>query len=158
LPETPGGQRNWDYRYCWLRDATFTLLAFMNSGFLQEADAWRKWLRRAVAGDPAQVQIMYGLLGKRRLDEWEVPWLAGYEGAKPVRIGNAAATQLQLDIYGEVLDALFQGGHADIDVGLEAPEDFDLHVTYDLGEFVCSSLCAGDFFPDHDALSLFQCR
>jgi len=109
LPETPGGQRNWDYRYCWLRDATFTLLAFMNSGFLHEADAWRQWLRRAVAGDPAQVQIMYGLLGKRRLDEWEVPWLAGYEGAQPVRIGNAAATQLQLDIYGEVLDALFQG-------------------------------------------------
>ena len=110
LPETLGGHRNWDYRYCWLRDATFTLLAFMNSGFLQEADAWRQWLRRAVAGDPAQVQIMYGLLGERRLDEWEVPWLAGYEGAKPVRIGNAAATQLQLDIYGEVLDALFQGG------------------------------------------------
>jgi GH15 family glucan-1,4-alpha-glucosidase len=110
LPETLGGPRNWDYRYCWLRDATFTLLAFMNSGFLQEADAWRQWLRRAVAGDPAQVQIMYGLLGERRLDEWEVPWLAGYEGAKPVRIGNAAASQLQLDIYGEVLDALFQGG------------------------------------------------
>jgi GH15 family glucan-1,4-alpha-glucosidase len=110
LPETLGGHRNWDYRYCWLRDATFTLLAFMNSGFLEEADAWRQWLRRAVAGDPAQVQIMYGLLGERRLDEWEVPWLAGYEGAKPVRIGNAAATQLQLDIYGEVLDALFQGG------------------------------------------------
>ena len=77
---------------------------------MQEADAWRQWLRRAVAGDPAQVQIMYGLLGERRLDEWEVPWLAGYEGAKPVRIGNAAASQLQLDIYGEVLDALFQGG------------------------------------------------
>jgi GH15 family glucan-1,4-alpha-glucosidase len=109
LPETLGGQRNWDYRYCWLRDATFTLLAFMNSGFLHEADAWRQWLRRAVAGDPAQVQIMYGLLGKRRLDEWEVPWLSGYEGAQPVRIGNGAATQLQLDIYGEVLDALFQG-------------------------------------------------
>lgn len=109
LPETRGGTRNWDYRFCWLRDATFTLLAFMNSGFLLEADAWRRWLRRAVAGDPAQVQIMYGLLGERRLDEMEVPWLAGYEGAKPVRIGNAAATQLQLDIYGEVIDALYQG-------------------------------------------------
>ncbi|TMJ66430.1 MAG: glycoside hydrolase family 15 protein, partial [Alphaproteobacteria bacterium] len=109
LPETPGGSRNWDYRICWLRDATFTLLALMNSGFYREADSWRQWLRRAVAGDPAQVQIMYGLRGERRLDEWEVPWLAGYEGAKPVRIGNAAATQLQLDIYGEVMDALFQG-------------------------------------------------
>ncbi len=109
LPETPGGSRNWDYRFCWLRDATFTLLALMNSGFYREADSWRQWLRRAVAGDPAQVQIMYGLRGERRLDEWEVPWLAGYEGAKPVRIGNAAAAQLQLDIYGEVMDALFQG-------------------------------------------------
>jgi GH15 family glucan-1,4-alpha-glucosidase len=104
-----GGARKWDYRYCWLRDATFTLLALMNSGFSREAESWRNWLRRAVAGDPAQVQIMYGLAGERRLDEWEAPWLAGYEGSKPVRIGNAAAGQLQLDIYGEVLDALFQG-------------------------------------------------
>ena len=108
LPETLGGIRNWDYRYCWLRDATFTLLALMTSGFHQEASAWRAWLRRAVAGDPAQVQIMYGIAGERRLDEWVVPWLSGYEGSRPVRIGNAAAKQLQLDIYGEVMDALFQ--------------------------------------------------
>jgi GH15 family glucan-1,4-alpha-glucosidase len=108
LPETLGGIRNWDYRYCWLRDATFTLLALMTSGFHQEASAWRAWLRRAVAGDPAQVQIMYGIAGERRLDEWTVPWLSGYEGSRPVRIGNAAAGQLQIDIYGEVMDALFQ--------------------------------------------------
>ena len=109
LPEQLGGLRNWDYRYCWLRDATFTLLALMDCGFEQEAEAWRTWLRHAVAGNPAQVQIMYGLAGERRLDEWEIPWLAGYEGTKPVRIGNAAANQLQLDIFGEVMDALFQG-------------------------------------------------
>ena len=108
LPEKSGGSRNWDYRYCWLRDATFTLLALMNCGFVSEAEAWRTWLRHAVAGDPAQVQIMYGLAGERRLDEWEVPWLAGYEDSKPVRIGNAAAKQVQLDIFGEVMDALFQ--------------------------------------------------
>jgi GH15 family glucan-1,4-alpha-glucosidase len=118
LPETLGGKRNWDYRFCWLRDATFTLLALMNAGFTREAADWRLWLRRAVAGNPAQVQIMYGLAGERRLDEWEVPWLAGYEGAKPVRIGNAAAKQLQLDIYGEVMDALYQGDAR----GLSAPE------------------------------------
>jgi GH15 family glucan-1,4-alpha-glucosidase len=109
LPEAIGGARNWDYRFCWLRDATFTLLSLMNSGFYDEAAAWRSWLQRAVAGDPAQVQIMYGLAGERRLTEWEIPWLAGYEGSKPVRIGNAAATQLQLDIYGEVMDALHFG-------------------------------------------------
>ena len=109
LPEQLGGLRNWDYRYCWLRDATFTLLALMDCGFEQEAEAWRTWLRHAVAGNPAQVQIMHGLAGERRLDEWEIPWLAGYEGAKPVRIGNAAANQLQLDIFGEVMDALSQG-------------------------------------------------
>jgi GH15 family glucan-1,4-alpha-glucosidase len=108
LPERVGGERNWDYRFCWLRDATFTLLALINSGFMREAADWRLWLRRAVAGKPSQVQIMYGLAGERRLDEWEVAWLAGYEGAKPVRIGNAAATQLQLDIYGEVMDVLYQ--------------------------------------------------
>jgi GH15 family glucan-1,4-alpha-glucosidase len=108
LPETLGGARNWDYRYCWLRDATFILLALMSSGFYEEAADWITWLRRAVAGDPAQVQIMYGLAGERRLIEWEVPWLPGYEGSSPVRIGNAAANQLQLDIYGEVMDALFQ--------------------------------------------------
>lgn len=109
LPERLGGRRNWDYRYCWLRDATFTLLALMNAGFTAEADAWRAWLRHAVAGRPSQVQIMYGLAGERRLDEWEVPWLSGYGGSSPVRIGNAAATQRQLDIFGEVMDALYQG-------------------------------------------------
>ena len=109
LPERLGGSRNWDYRYCWLRDATFTLLALMNSGYYEEAEAWRAWLLRAVGGDPAQVQIMYGLTGEHRLTEWEVPWLCGFEGARPVRIGNAAAGQLQLDVYGEVMDALYQG-------------------------------------------------
>lgn len=107
LPERRGGARNWDYRYCWLRDTTFTLLAMMNGGYHEEAEAWRGWLRRAVAGDPAQVQIMYGLAGEHRLTEWEVGWLPGYQGAHPVRIGNAAADQLQLDIYGEVMDALY---------------------------------------------------
>jgi GH15 family glucan-1,4-alpha-glucosidase len=106
LPEQLGGPRNWDYRYCWLRDATFTLLAMMNCGYYEEAAAWRMWLLRAVAGDPAQVQIMYGIRGEHRLTEAEIPWLCGYEGAKPVRIGNAAAMQTQLDIYGEVVDAL----------------------------------------------------
>lgn len=107
LPEQLGGPRNWDYRYCWLRDATFTLLALMNAGYFEEAEAWRSWLLRAVAGAPAQAQIMYGLSGERRLPEWEAPWLGGYEGARPVRVGNAAAEQLQLDVYGEVLDALY---------------------------------------------------
>ncbi|HXX36847.1 MAG TPA: glycoside hydrolase family 15 protein [bacterium] len=106
LPEQLGGSRNWDYRFCWLRDATFALLALMNSGYYDEARAWRAWLLRTVAGHPSQVQIMYGLAGERRLTEWEVPWLRGYEGAAPVRIGNAAAEQVQLDIYGEVMDAL----------------------------------------------------
>ncbi len=109
LPEQLGGPRNWDYRFCWLRDATFTLLALMNSGYYEEARSWQAWLLRAVAGQPSQVQIMYGLLGERRLTEWEIPWLPGYEGSKPVRIGNAAATQLQLDIFGEVMDAFCQG-------------------------------------------------
>jgi GH15 family glucan-1,4-alpha-glucosidase len=107
LPEQIGGTRNWDYRYCWLRDATFTLLALMNGGFYDEARAWRDWLLRAVAGSPDQLQIMYGLGGERRLPEWEVPWLAGYENSSPVRIGNAAVMQTQLDVYGEVLDALY---------------------------------------------------
>ncbi len=108
LPEQLGGQRNWDYRFCWVRDATFTLMAQMNAGYFEEAKAWREWLLRAVGGDPSQVQIMYGLAGERRLTEWEAPWLAGYEGARPVRVGNAAAQQMQLDIYGEVMDALHQ--------------------------------------------------
>jgi GH15 family glucan-1,4-alpha-glucosidase len=107
LPEQIGGSRNWDYRYCWLRDTTFTLLALMHGGFYDEARAWRDWLLRAVAGSPDQLQIMYGLGGERRLTEWEVPWLSGYEGSRPVRIGNAAVQQIQLDVYGEVLDALY---------------------------------------------------
>lgn len=108
LPEQPGGVRNWDYRYCWLRDATITLLALMNAGYYDEADSWRAWLLRAAAGNPDQLQIMYGLAGERRLTEWEVPWLPGYQGASPVRIGNAASQQMQLDVYGEVMDALHQ--------------------------------------------------
>jgi GH15 family glucan-1,4-alpha-glucosidase len=111
LPEFLGGQRNWDYRYCWLRDATFTLLAFMNGGYYEEAKAWKEWLRRAVAGSPDQLQIMYGISGERHLLEWEIPWLAGYEASKPVRIGNAASVQVQLDVYGELLDAYL---HAEI--------------------------------------------
>jgi GH15 family glucan-1,4-alpha-glucosidase len=107
LPEQLGGSRNWDYRYCWLRDATFTLLALMNAGYSDEARAWRDWLFRAVAGSPDQIQIMYGLGGERRLTEWEVPWLPGYEGSRPVRIGNDAAHQVQLDIYGEIMDAFY---------------------------------------------------
>ncbi|URN15637.1 MULTISPECIES: glycoside hydrolase family 15 protein [Streptomyces] len=106
LPEDPGGVRNWDYRYCWLRDATLTLRALLSAGYLEEASAWRDWLLRAVAGDPADLQIMYGLAGERRLPEYEVPWLRGYGGARPVRIGNAAVKQLQLDVYGEVMDSL----------------------------------------------------
>jgi len=106
LPEQLGGPRNWDYRYTWLRDATFTLQALLGSGFVDEARAWREWLLRAVAGDPARLQIMYGLDGARRLSETELPWLAGYKGSRPVRIGNAAADQLQLDVWGEVLDGL----------------------------------------------------
>jgi GH15 family glucan-1,4-alpha-glucosidase len=129
LPEHIGGERNWDYRYCWLRDATFTLQAFMQLGYFEEAQAWRDWLLRAVAGDPAQLQIMYGVAGERQLPEWEASWLDGFRGSKPVRIGNAAAAQLQLDVFGEVADALMQAAKgglpphpraADLrDVGLE---------------------------------------
>jgi len=108
LPEQLGGTRNWDYRYCWLRDATFTLQAMMHAGYYREAKEWRAWLLRAVAGDPAKLQIMYGIAGERLLPEWEIPWLPGYEGAKPVRIGNAASQQLQLDVYGEIMDTLHQ--------------------------------------------------
>jgi GH15 family glucan-1,4-alpha-glucosidase len=108
LPERLGGVRNWDYRICWLRDATFTLLALLNAGYLDEAQAWRAWLMRAVAGQPAATSIMYGLAGERRLPELELDWLPGYEGARPVRIGNAATKQFQLDVYGEVIDAMYQ--------------------------------------------------
>lgn len=113
LPEMLGGKRNWDYRYCWLRDATMTLLAFMSLGYFDEAAAWRNWLTRSVAGSPSQMQIMYGLAGERHLPEFELPWLCGYEDSQPVRIGNAAATQTQLDVYGEVADAMAQAirGH-----------------------------------------------
>ena len=110
LPEAIGGVRNWDYRFCWLRDATYTLMALLGAGFEAEAVAWRDWLLRSIAGDPGQAQVMYGVGGERRLDEWEVPWLPGYEGSRPVRVGNAAAGQLQLDVYGEVLDCLHQAG------------------------------------------------
>ena len=106
LPEQLGGSRNWDYRFCWLRDATLTLLALMNTGYYDEAKAWRGWLLRAAAGRPTEIQIMYGPAGERWLAEREVPWLSGYENSKPVRIGNAAADQLQLDVFGEVMDAL----------------------------------------------------
>jgi GH15 family glucan-1,4-alpha-glucosidase len=108
LPEHIGGVRNWDYRYCWLRDATLTLLALMNAGYIQEAHAWRDWLLRAAAGAPAQLHIMYGVAGERRLTEEELPWLPGYESSRPVRIGNAAHDQLQIDVFGEVMDALHQ--------------------------------------------------
>jgi GH15 family glucan-1,4-alpha-glucosidase len=107
LPEKIGGTRNWDYRFCWLRDATLTLYALVETGFLDEAKAWREWLLRAAAGSPDQLQIMYGVAGERRLEEYEVPWLPGYENSAPVRVGNAAATQVQLDVYGEVVDAMY---------------------------------------------------
>ncbi len=107
LPEAIGGNRNWDYRYCWLRDATLTLQSLMRGGYHEEAMAWRDWLLRAASGDVSKLQIMYGAAGERRLDEWEVDWLAGYEGSRPVRVGNAASGQYQLDVYGEVMDALF---------------------------------------------------
>ena len=106
IPEQLGGVRNWDYRYCWLRDATFTLYALMLGGYLEEACAWREWLLRAVAGNPSQINIMYGLSGERRLTELELRWLPGYAGSAPVRIGNAACEQFQLDVYGELMDAM----------------------------------------------------
>ncbi len=106
LPEAIGGVRNWDYRFCWLRDATFTLLALLGAGFTGEAMAWRDWLLRAVAGEPKSLQILYGIAGERRLEEFELPWLSGYEGSRPVRVGNGAHKQLQLDVYGEIMDAL----------------------------------------------------
>ncbi len=117
LPEKLGGARNWDYRFCWVRDATFTLLALMNSGYTDEALAWHHWLLRSVAGTPASMQIMYGIMGERRLAEWEADWLPGYEGALPVRIGNAAHDQLQIDVYGELIDALYQARTAQLDLG-----------------------------------------
>ena len=120
LPEQLGGSRNWDYRFCWLRDATLTLLALIDAGYLEEAQAWQEWLLRAVAGSPSQLQIMYGLAGERQLREWEIDWLPGYAGSRPVRIGNAAYDQLQVDVYGEVMDALYQARHAGLASGAEA--------------------------------------
>ncbi len=119
LPESIGGVRNWDYRYCWLRDATFTLYALMIGGYTEEAAAWRNWLLRGVAGDPASLHIMYGMRGERRLPEMELPWLPGYEASRPVRIGNRAVDQLQLDVYGEVMDAMHLARRA----GLEPDAD-----------------------------------
>jgi GH15 family glucan-1,4-alpha-glucosidase len=112
LPEDIGGVRNWDYRYCWLRDATITLEALLRTGYTEEASQWREWLGRAIAGDPRDVQIMYGVAGERRLEEWQADWLPGYENSAPVRIGNAAVSQRQLDVYGEVIDAITLGRQA----------------------------------------------
>jgi GH15 family glucan-1,4-alpha-glucosidase len=120
LPEWIAGPRNWDYRYCWLRDATLTLLTLLDAGYHAEARAWRDWFLRAVAGNPSHLQMLYGIAGERRVAEWQVEWLPGYEGSTPVRIGNAAASQLQLDVYGEVMDALYQarrGGLAASEAG-----------------------------------------
>jgi GH15 family glucan-1,4-alpha-glucosidase len=115
LPEQLSGTRNWDYRYCWLRDATITLLALMNAGYRDEAKAWRDWLLRAAAGSPQQLQTIYGLAGERQLREWEVDWLPGYEASRPVRVGNAAHEQLQIDVFGEVMDALHQARRGGIE-------------------------------------------
>ncbi|APR87884.1 Glucoamylase [Minicystis rosea] len=134
LPEWLGGGRNWDYRYCWLRDATLTLEALLLGGFEDEAKAWRDWLMRAVAGDPSKIQIMYGIAGERRLDEWVVPWLPGYQGSKPVRIGNDAYAQRQLDVYGELMDSTYQAYkvHAE-------PEDSTWRIQRALLDFLASS-------------------
>jgi GH15 family glucan-1,4-alpha-glucosidase len=133
LPEKLGGARNWDYRFCWLRDATFTLLALMNSGYTEEASAWHNWLLRAAAGTPANMQIMYGIMGQRRLLEWVADWLPGYEGARPVRIGNAAHAQLQLDVYGELIDAFHQSRVARLDLD-EGSWDIERKVLEHLAE------------------------
>ena len=134
VPERLGGVRNWDYRYCWLRDATFALYALMTGGYVDEARAWRKWLLRAIAGQPSQAQVVYGVAGERLLPEWEVPWLPGYEGSVPARVGNAVTSQFQLDVLGEVADAL----HCARRVGLEADEDA-WRVEGNLVEFVESA-------------------
>jgi GH15 family glucan-1,4-alpha-glucosidase len=140
LPEKLGGQRNWDYRFCWLRDATFTLLALMNSGYTAEASAWHNWLLRAAAGAPANMQIMYGIMGQRRLLEWEAAWLPGYEGARPVRVGNAAHAQLQLDVYGELIDAFHQWRVAKLEMD---------HTSWDLECTVLQHLAGQWDKPDH---------
>lgn len=120
LPEALGGVRNWDYRYCWLRDATLTLQALLHAGYHEEAHAWRDWLVRAVAGEPDRLQILYGVLGERRRDEREIPWLPGYEGSRPVRVGNAAVAQRQLDVYGELMDALYIARSSGVDADDDA--------------------------------------
>jgi GH15 family glucan-1,4-alpha-glucosidase len=122
LPAWPGGERNWDYRYCWLRDAAMTLLALVNAGYLEEAREWRDWLVRAAAGDPEEIQIVYGVAGERRLPEWVVEWFPGFNDSRPVRVGNAAAEQEQLDVYGEVLDALYQARLHNLGASLPAWE------------------------------------
>lgn len=127
LPELVGGVRNWDYRFCWLRDAALTLLAMLNAGYRHEAEAWRSWLLRAVAGDPADLQIMYGIAGERRLEELELEWLPGYDDSGPVRVGNAASKQLQLDVFGEVLNALYQARVEGVD-----PDDNAWSITLQL--------------------------
>jgi GH15 family glucan-1,4-alpha-glucosidase len=139
LPERIGGERNWDYRYCWLRDTSFTLLVLMRAGYTEEAVAWRLWLLRAIAGSPGQIQSLYGIKGERRLPEWEVGWLAGYENSKPVRIGNAAAHQFQLDVYGEVVVALGRTPAADDDLRTPAT---------DLEEALIDHLCHVWELPD----------
>jgi GH15 family glucan-1,4-alpha-glucosidase len=131
LPEQPGGVRNWDYRFCWLRDATFTLYALMTAGYRDEAQAWRDWLLRAVAGSPSDMQIMYGCGGERRLPELVLDWLPGYEGARPVRIGNAAVNQFQLDVFGEVMDSLHQARRVGI-----PPDPFSWGLQRSLMEFL----------------------
>jgi GH15 family glucan-1,4-alpha-glucosidase len=133
LPEKFGGARNWDYRFCWLRDATFTLLALMNSGYTEEASAWHSWLLRAVAGAPANMQIMYGIMGQRRLLEWEAGWLPGYENSLPARIGNAAHAQLQLDVYGELIDAFHQARMSELKLD-EGSWDLECRVIQHLAE------------------------
>src|SRR6185312_15269897 len=120
LPESLGGTRNWDYRFCWIRDATLTLLALLGCGYTEEAREWREWLLRAAAGRPSELQIMYGLAGERRLEEYELPWLSGFAGSKPVRVGNAAHAQFQLDVYGELMEALQVAREHDLEPDTEA--------------------------------------
>ena len=140
LPEQEGGPRNWDYRYCWIRDSTLTLLALMNAGVYDEALAWRDWLQRAVAGDPGDMQIMYGIMGERRLAEWEVGWLKGYLDSRPVRIGNAAHRQFQLDVYGELMDTFEQAR-----AGGLAPNESGWEVQVALVDHVCETWSKPDY-------------
>jgi GH15 family glucan-1,4-alpha-glucosidase len=139
LPEQLGGPRNWDYRYCWLRDAGYTLQALLDAGYVTEARAWREWLLRAVAGDPADLQILYSLTGRRRIPEWTVPWLPGYQGSAPVRVGNAAAEQFQLDVWGEVLDTLHRARTGPLSI---EPDAWDMQTA--LLEFLEGHWCEPD--------------